>query len=635
MERLTSAGRTSVVLLLAVTFGTQAQTDKPPTGQPQSAQRQTTPTEKEPRSGTRIRGSVVTEGGRPVSNASIMVFPVNIASNVQSAITSLLRPVTSDADGKFELTSLRPGAYTISASSPGYVLPDQDSKVYRPGDTATLTLIKGGVITGKVTNLSGSPLVGALVRAIKVRDVDDKAMRVRGNLGSQISESMEMLLGPYRTDDRGMYRIYGLSPGYYQVAAGGRSGQGMSLGGGNAYDGDAPTYHPSSTIETAAEVTVRAGEEATNIDIRYRENRGHSLGGTVSVSSGPAPQAISVLLTRANSGVVEATTVILAGRDHYGFDTLLDGEYVVTAMGSSGNMAMAAGSEGITASVSQSRNVTVKGADVSGINLVIEPLASIAGRLALEPLQDPKQKATCKDLRSVPIEGIVVSTRDENKETAPDPISGPLGAFKDTTPNEKGEFIIGLLRPGTHHLDLQLPAAHLYVKAITLLQADPNTRPIDVAKIGVKLKPGDKVKGLAVTIGEGAAAVEGKVVIGPDNKPPSTKMRVHLIPAEPEAADQVLRYFEADVIADGNFALTNLAPGKYWLIARETSEEEKGETDHKPLAWDAGARTALRFEGEASKRDIELTQCQMVSDYRLKYVPLTKASKPPAKKAAQ
>src|SRR6266404_530753 len=485
MQKLTTAVTISAIILLAVTCDIQAQTEKPATSEPQKAQPNITV--RESRSGTRIRGRV-TEAGRPVADASIMAFPVNIASNMQGAITSMLRPVTSDADGKFELTSLRPGAYSISASSPGYVLSDQDSKAfYRPGDTAALALVKGGVITGKVTNSSGNPVVGALMRTVKVREADDKPARMRGNIGSQITESMEALLGPFKTDDRGIYRLYGLAPGYYQVAAGGRGAQGFSLASGNAYDGDAPTYYPSSTIETAAEVTVRAGEEASGIDIRYRENRGHSIGGTVSVSAGPMPQAISVVLIRAGNGVVEATTIVMGGRDHFGFDTLLDGEYVVTAIGNPGNMGLTAGAESMTASVSQPRRVTVKGADVSGVNLIIEPLASIAGRTGLEPLQDAKQKAACKELRPVPIEGTVLSARDERKETAVDPLSGPLGAFQDTTPNEKGEFIISLLRPGIHRLDIQLPAEHLYVKSITLPQADTAAKPIDAVKSGVKL----------------------------------------------------------------------------------------------------------------------------------------------------
>ena len=631
MRRLTITLTICTLLLLAV--GGEGQTPKEPAARaPQAAQ--STP-EKESRSATRLRGRVITEGGRAVPDATIMIFPVNIASNVQGAVTSLLRPVTSDVDGKFELTNIRPGAYSLSASSPGYVSADSDTKAfYRPGDNATITMVKGGVITGKVTNLSGEPVVGALVRVIRIRDTNDRPARVRGDIGSQFAESMEMMLGPFRTDDRGIYRIYGLRPGYYQVAAGGRSGQGFAIGGGDAYDGDAPTYYPSSTIETAADVKVLAGEEAANIDIRYRENRGHSIGGTVTVSAGPPPQAITVQLTRANNGILEATTIAMAGRDHFGFDSLLDGEYIVSAMGTSGNLAMAAGSEGITASVSQPRRVVVKGADVSGISLVIEPLASIAGRIILETLQDAKQRALCKELRPVPIEGTVLSTYDDRKDSV-EAISGQLGAFKDTTPNEKGEFIISLLQPGTHRLNLQLPAAHLYLKAITLPQADPGAKPVDAAKNGVKLKPGDKIKGMIATVSEGAARLSGKVISGPENKPPEAKMRVHLVPAEPEAADDVLRYFESDVSADGEFTLTNVQPGKYWLVGREIADIELTESNHQPVAFDAGSRNALRFEGEASKSPIELSQCQSSTEYRLKYVPLTKPAKPPAKRAAQ
>src|SRR6185503_11757020 len=296
MRKLTLLWTTCALLLLAIPRVDSQTPKKPPSPSPQSAQ-QPIPA-LEPRSATRIRGRVVTDGGRPVPDATIMIFPVNLATNLQGAMTSMFRPVTSDADGKFELSSVRPGAYSLSASSPGYVSSDPDPKVfYRPGDNATITLVKGGVITGRVTNSLGEPTIGALVRAIKIRETNDKPVRMRGDIGSQINESMDMMLGPFKTDDRGIYRIYGLSPGYYQVAAGGRSGQGFSFGGQNTYDGDAPTYFPSGTIETAGEVTVLAGEEAANIDIRYRENSGHSIGVTVTVSTGPAPQAITVVLS--------------------------------------------------------------------------------------------------------------------------------------------------------------------------------------------------------------------------------------------------------------------------------------------------------------------------------------------------
>jgi hypothetical protein len=168
---------------------------------------------------------------------------------------------------------------------------------------------------------------------------------------------------------------------------------------------------------------------------------------------------------------------------------------------------------------------------------------------------------------------------------------------------------------------------------LLLRQADPNAKSIDVAKNGVRLKSGDKVKGVVVTIAEGAVAFSGKVVVEPDKKPPTSKMRVHFVPAEPEAPDDVLRYYEGPVSADGSFSLTNLAPGKYWIVGRESDDAKQAEADRKPSAWEPGARTALRFEGEASKNVIELTQCQKVADYRFSYVPLTKETKQPLKKS--
>lgn len=619
------------IIASALSVSAMAQSQRPALTEPRNADG--TPVAQDKRTGLsgKIKGRVVADG-HAVAEAMISVFPVNITGNMESFVTSIFRPVSVDADGRFEVTGLRAGVYTISASSPGYVLSDENLKTfYRPGDNTTLTLVKGGVITGRVTNSSGDPVVGALVRAIKIREPDDKPARAPGGgMFSQITEALNAMLGPYKTDDRGVYRIYGLAPGIYQVAAGGRGAMGFTLGGSNPYDGDAPTYYPSSTLETAGDVTVAAGGEATGIDIRYRSNRGYSISGTVTGSGGAMPQGTSVLLARASSGMVEATSTALPARDQnkFFFESLLDGEYVVTAM-SANQSSMALSPDGISASISQPRRVTVKGADVTGIELTLEPLASIAGRVVLEPLQDAKQKAECKNLRTPPLEEVVLSARDQNKQDLVDPMTfNTLSSFMKTTPSDRGEFVLSLLRPGVQRVQVELPGEHLYLKSMILPHADPKSKPIDVAKAGVTLKSGDKVKGLVLTFSEGAPGLRGKIVVGEKNSEPTSKMRVHVVPAEPEAVDEVLRYYEAEAAADGSFSFNNLAPGKYWLVAREVSDQEQKETDHRPLAWDAGSRTALRFEGEATKKVVELTTCQRMTDYVLKYTPLIPPKSP-------
>ncbi|HSF23142.1 MAG TPA: hypothetical protein VLE20_02865, partial [Blastocatellia bacterium] len=317
----------------------------------------------------------------------------------------------------------------------------------------------------------------------------------------------------------------------------------------------------------------------------------------------------------------------------FAFDAVHDGEYFLTAMGGGG--AMLDGGEDLNLLLAKPVRVIVSGGDVTGVELALVPLASVAGRVVIEPLKDLTQKIGCKEDRIARVEEVVISARSDNKPRPEERALGLLTSFMNTSPSDKGEFFLRCLRAGVHRVDLRLPSEILFMKSATLHPATANAKPIDSAKSGLALKSGDKIKGLVVTLSEGAAGLRGKVVTGEDNKPPTTKMRVHLVPAEPEAVDDVLRYFEAEVATDGGFNIMNIGPGKYWLVARELSEREQTESDHKPVAWDAGGRMGLRFEGDASKKIIELAPCQRVADFVSKYTPLIQPSKPPARKPAQ
>ena len=277
----------------------------------------------------------------------------------------------------------------------------------------------------------------------------------------------------------------------------------------------------------------------------------------------------------------------------------------------------------------------MSGGDVTGVDLALEPLASIEGRAVIEPLPDLAQKTGCTGDRSARVEEVVIGARGNDKPRPEDRALGFFSYFQNTSPSEKGEFALRHLRAGVHRVDLQLPSNTLFIKSVTLPPSTANVKPIDAAKGGLSLKSGDKVKGLVVTLSEGAAGLRGKVVTGEENKPPAIKMRVHVVPAEPEAVDEVLRYFELEAATDGSFSFMNIPPGKYWLVAREMSEQEQPQSDQKPVAWDAGGRMGLRFEGDASKIVTELARCQRVADFVLKYTPLIKPSKLPARKPAQ
>lgn len=172
----------------------------------QQAPASETPTE--PATGV-ITGQIVNERGEPMPGATVFVRPLGQPNSARSA--------TTDAEGKFTLNGLEPALYTVSGYSPAYVSqisePEGPLAFHRIGDSVRIELIKGGVITGTVTNAMGEPVVGIRVRVYRVRDIKGSVSRV-----IQYGSSERP------TDDRGIYRIYGLNPGTYLVSAGGGSG---------------------------------------------------------------------------------------------------------------------------------------------------------------------------------------------------------------------------------------------------------------------------------------------------------------------------------------------------------------------------------------------------------------------------
>ena len=86
--------------------------------------------------------------------------------------------------------------------------------------------MRGGAITGTVTNAMGEPVVAVRVRATMIRDARGESPRLPVLISSE-----------QPTDDRGIYRIYGLRPGTYIVSAGG-SGFAYQF---NPYAPDLPT----------------------------------------------------------------------------------------------------------------------------------------------------------------------------------------------------------------------------------------------------------------------------------------------------------------------------------------------------------------------------------------------------------
>ena len=542
-----------------------------------------------------ITGRVINESGQPLAGATIFVRSIGASGGQQTA---------TDSEGNFKAQGLDPGTYQLFANLPAYIPdppfgdPNTPVTYYRPGDSATLTLIKGGVIAGTVTNNMGEPLVNANVRALRVRDAEGKPVV----FGNQVREKP--------TDDRGYYRIYGLLSGSYIISVG---GPGQSYGSINPYTRQAPTYAPASTRDTAVEIIVRSGEQAT-ADIRDRGDLGHSISGRI---TGPQTASIfgaGVRLTDIENHTMISGASVTSEERTFQLNGVSDGDYEISAISGAG--------PNTELTISPARRISVKGADVTGIELTLATLASVSGRVNIETdAQKPCGRHRDVALREtlITLRRGTVSPETKNPKDKPVQTSEPspfLPPFTDAAPNDKGEISVRNLFSGVYRFETRMPGGGWYVKAITTGPNGPN-----IPRDGIALKSGDKVTGLNVTITEGAARLRGRISVAEGQRLPPG-LRVYVVPAERESAENVLRFFEGPTDGEGSFAIGNIAPGKYLIIARPFEESDPGTI--KSIKQDSSFRSKVLKEAEALKKEISFKPCEQAKDFELPWVATVK-----------
>src|ERR1051325_9642903 len=196
-----------------------------------------------------ITGRVMNDSGQPVAHATIFV--------TGSAGPSQQRTTVTDDAGNFQVSGLDASLYFVRASAPTYLSAPIDPEdglfpTYRIGDSVNINLIKGGVITGTVTWATGQPLVQAWVRAIMIRDAKGKPPT---GPGFRLERS---------TDDRGIYRMFGLLPGPFLVCTGGTV--------------DAPQTG-SATVKTSPAQTLNGNSQLAAITYQLGGSRGFTFYG--------------------------------------------------------------------------------------------------------------------------------------------------------------------------------------------------------------------------------------------------------------------------------------------------------------------------------------------------------------------
>jgi hypothetical protein len=549
-----------------------------------------------PKTGS-ITGRVVNENGQPLTGATINIR--------QAGAISLNRAAISNLEGNFQFNGLDNGIFYLTANSPAYVGPPMDIEAmvptYRVGDSVRLELTRGGVVTGTVSNATGEPMTGVRVRAFMIKDANGKATK-----GAIVS------LGERQTDDRGIYRIFGLSPGTYLVQAGGGGPQ-YSV---NATSLDAPTFAPSSTRDTASEIQVRSGEETT-ADIRYRNEPGHSISGSVRLH-GQTGGNVSV--TQVGDGVMPtASAYQISGATGFAVYGLADGEYSLTAQ--EFPTMSPGGSLYPDIALSDPVRVTIKGADVTGIELVPKPLGSIAGKVVLENAKLPE----CQNKRQPIFSETIVSIVQNRTEPETDQLALMRWFVGAATPDKDGVFALKNLKQGQYSFSPRFYARYWYLKSMSISAGTTQSGAVkaasslakDATRNWTSLKSGDRVTGLTITLSEGAASIRGQLAKSEDSKV-ETGLRIYLVPSEKDKLDDPLRYFTTEVGGDGTFTLTNLPPGKYRMLAQQPPADSPTSTDKLRLPDALEVRAKVRQAAETAKTEVELKPCQNVTGFSLR-----------------
>lgn len=480
----------------------------------------------------------ITAGSDPAAGVEVVLKRAGnqVTDMLQSgpAITA-----TTDSNGWYRLTGIAPGIYRLVAYAPAYVI-EGDNNPMTPGKTVNLaegenvenvsfSITRGGVLTGKVTDPDDHPLIAEFVRAYKLNAE-----------GKRDSSPGLPDFNFWQTDDRGIYRIYGLEPGRYIIAAGASSEDAIMkmLGGGTYYR---RTFHPQTVEESQAKIIeLRSGAEVESVDIKLAptsQNKAFAASGRVVEAESGKPVA----------GVMIGYGVTKVGSSSFGFGN--------SATNSVGEFRL----EGLTPNsynafvvelatddnYGDPLNFEITDSDVAGLEIKMHQGSSISGVAVIEAATDPK---LLEKLAKVQIYARLMEAEQQTF------LSGGGGTGQITA---NGTFKIGGIKPGKIQL---IANTFMAEKGFSLLRIEHNG--VQVKEL--QLSAGDRLTGVRLVFAYGTASIAGRVEVRGGTLPPNVKLAV--MARREGAGENAFGAGNAEVDARGQFLIEGLSAGTYRLV---------------------------------------------------------------------